>query len=420
MFNELISIHEKIKAVEMIQHTMQQSLIRENKLTYLPIPSGLKIKMMQGSLVAEQAYEDYGNKGRVPSTVVDTYNSIMGLSFKNEPSFPDFLHDLKIATSGHNVSELLMRVFSHIIISGYCALIVSSETESLSYLSYSQISNVQHDGSGALSNISIQGDNEDNSYSYEKIGDDVYYVQGESRKIISFDFIPVVVINASDDSGLWKEIPLQGVAECIVSYYQLSCESRRALSDSVDPTLIAKGVTAQELDAAYATGKGFGSAWASHSGDFYYLESNGGGVDKVNEAMDKELFYAQEKSMKIISSGNSKESEEAIRIRRASQTQSINTIADNVSTGVSKAIQMLFHYRYIPLDIKQGDIRINIDDSSLFTTTKYGDILLRLGNIGKVPDSVIFNYLKKTGALTGTDIYTVDDYKSQLTNSGEV
>lgn len=157
------------------------------------------------------------------------------------------------------------------------------------------------------------------------------------------DFLPFVFVGSLDLTPDPDDVPLYGLAKLAVRIYRLDADFSFSLHMTSEPTPVAIGF--DDPKSAIKDGiapKTLGSSvlWIlPKGGDAKYLEFSGPGLEKQAEAIQEALARAAQFGAQVIQSGQSVESGEALKLRAASQTATLTSIAQTTAAGLERALR---------------------------------------------------------------------------------
>jgi hypothetical protein len=149
--------------------------------------------------------------------------------------------------------------------------------------------------------------------------------------------IPFVFINTNSLSADITKPPLLDLANVNLSMYRNSADYEHGLHWVGLPTPIFKGAGDAELRIGSATGINLPS-----DGDAFMLEFTGAGLQQLNESMaNKRSDMATLGSRMLATEKKAVEAAETAAIHRAGEAATLQTIANNVSRGMTIVLQMI-------------------------------------------------------------------------------
>lgn len=149
--------------------------------------------------------------------------------------------------------------------------------------------------------------------------------------------IPFVVGSAVDLSPRIEAPPLIGVARAALAMYQLSADYRHQLYMSGQETLVA-------IDGEAPSGVGAGVVHQMFSGEgkqarLEYVSPSCSGIDAHEKAMDRERQAAIMAGARLFEDRSAQESGEAKRLRYASETATLLSVAQNSCAMLEKSLR---------------------------------------------------------------------------------
>lgn len=157
------------------------------------------------------------------------------------------------------------------------------------------------------------------------------------------DRVPFVFIGANDLTPNPDDVPLYGLAKLAMRVYRLDADFTFALHMTSEPTPVAIGFDdARQAKEDGSAPRTLGSSilWLlPKGGDAKYLEFSGPGLEKqavaIKDALDRGAAFGAQ----LIDGGASDQSGEALKLRAASQTATLTTIAQTTAAGLERALR---------------------------------------------------------------------------------
>ncbi|MBK9073311.1 MAG: DUF4055 domain-containing protein [Myxococcales bacterium] len=169
---------------------------------------------------------------------------------------------------------------------------------------------------------------------------------------VRLDFVPFTVGNARDVTAAVETPPLVGVSNAIINAYQLSADWRWQLYMSGQETLVAING-----DAPSSVGAGVVHQMNGGDGntpDLKYVSPSCSGIAAHDNAIQKQIDAAVMAGARMFEqSGNGQESGEARRLRFASETANLLSVAQVSAALLEKALR--FAARISGMDEKAAD-----------------------------------------------------------------
>lgn len=181
---------------------------------------------------------------------------------------------------------------------------------------------------------------------WTKVGDD--WVREDEQPARTprgdgLDELPFVFVGSLDLTPAPDDVPLYGLAKLAIRVYRLDADFSFSLHMTSEPTPVAIGFDdpAQAIERGDAP-KTLGSSvlWIlPPGGDAKYLEFSGPGLEKQAAAIKDALERAAQFGAQVIERGDGAESGEALKLRAASQTATLTTIAQTTAAGLERALR---------------------------------------------------------------------------------
>lgn len=169
---------------------------------------------------------------------------------------------------------------------------------------------------------------------------------------VRLDFVPFTVGNARDVTAAVETPPLVGVSNAVINAYQLSADWRWQLYMSGQETLVA-------INGDAPTSVGAGVVHQMNGGDgntpdLKYVSPSCSGIAAHDNAIQKQIDAAVMAGARMFEqSGNGQESGEARRLRFASETANLLSVAQVSAALLEKALR--FAARISGMDEKAAD-----------------------------------------------------------------
>lgn len=155
--------------------------------------------------------------------------------------------------------------------------------------------------------------------------------------------LPFVPVGSLDLSIAPDDVPLYGLAKLAIRVYRLDADFSFSLHMTSEPTPVAIGFDDPERaieDGIAPKTLGSSVLWIlPQGGDAKYLEFSGPGLEKQAAAIKDALDRAAQFGAQVIQAGNQAESGEALKLRAASQTATLTTIAQTTAAGLERALR---------------------------------------------------------------------------------
>ena len=219
---------------------------------------------------------------------------------------------------------------------------------------------------------------------------------------VPYNAIPLTIAGSTGLALEPDEIPLIGMARAALKYYQLSADYYLSLFMTANPTPVVTGITKSEANEAGTNRIGSTTVWhlPSEQAKAYYLEVSGAGIGAMSTAMQYSHQRALEAGTKLMEL-DSAESGVAKRARQRDQQATLQSVVANVSAAIQETLR---YHAFImgenpdsivyelPLDFSQVDV-----DAQLITA------LNTAVTNRTTPNSILWDYYRKAGMVTGTD-----------------
>lgn len=233
------------------------------------------------------------------------------------------------------------------------------------------------------------------------------------------DFLPFVFVGSLDLTPDPDDVPLYGLAKLAIRIYRLDADFSFSLHMTSEPTPVAIGFD----DPKGAIREGLAPSTLGSSvlwilpkgGDAKYLEFSGPGLEKQAEAIQEALTRAAQFGAQVIQSGQSSESGEALKLRAASQTATLTTIAQTTAAGLERALRNVAIW--IGEDPESVKVTPNLDFFDHSIGAQEIQALVAAWQAGAISHRSLFDKLQQGGIISedrdyeaeGKDIANGDD-----------
>jgi hypothetical protein len=155
------------------------------------------------------------------------------------------------------------------------------------------------------------------------------------------EFIPFVFINACDIEPTPDDPPLIGLSNLTLAIYRGEADYRQNLFMQGQDTLVTIGLNKAKQDETLRTGAG-GRIDLPLNGDAKYIGVNSEGLKEQREALSADRSAAAEKGGQLMDTvSRQKESGDALKIRVAARTATLNQIALTGAYGLEQMLKMI-------------------------------------------------------------------------------
>lgn len=332
---------------------------------YLPMKSG--IAAIQSQQVKQAAYNMYRTRAEVPELVAPTVRGAVGVML-GEPAeieLPAQMEHLRerATLDGLGLEALHRRMAIEVMTTGRYGLLAGI-ADGVPHLSgYVAESIVSWDGddyislneTGLVRNRDTGDWDEVEKYRVLTLEDGRFvarvWVKGTSGWTVddeaeaadprgrALDFIPFVFVGTNDLTPAPDDVPLYGLGKLVIRVYRLDADYVWGLHMTSEPTPWVNGFSDPENQTVPTT---IGSAklWVLPEGaEAGYLEFSGPGLSAQKSAIDDSMDRAAQFGAQVIQMGASAESGEALKLRAASQTATLTTIAQTTASGLEQALR---------------------------------------------------------------------------------
>lgn len=151
--------------------------------------------------------------------------------------------------------------------------------------------------------------------------------------------IPFVIGNAISVSNNVEEVPLLGVARCAFNIYQLDADYRHQLYMSGQETLVLTGVRKEDFPGGVTIGA-MATIYLPEGGMADYVGPSGVGIESHRTAIEDQEHKAVLAGARLFEQAKGQvESGDALRIRFASQTATLTSIAKSSAALLERALR---------------------------------------------------------------------------------
>jgi hypothetical protein len=225
------------------------------------------------------------------------------------------------------------------------------------------------------------------------------------------DFLPFVFIGSLDLTPSPDDVPLYGLAKLAVRIYRLDADFSFSLHMTSEPTPVAIGFDdPNQAIKEGAAPKTLGSSvlWLLPSGgDAKYLEFSGPGLQKQAEAIQEAFNRAAQFGAQVIQSGQSKESGEALKLRAASQTATLTSIAQTTAAGLERALRNAAIW--VGADPMKVTVTPNLDFFDRTISAQEMQAIVAAWQAGAISHRVLFDKLQSGGVINESRAYDEEE-----------
>lgn len=394
--------------------------IKEAGDKYLPVTAGQRADGMNSNQPGAAAYAAYKERAVFPNSVKDAVEAMLGVMHHKPPviELPKAMEPLResVTLHGESLEMLLQRINEQQLIPGRIGLLVDVPDQAsvgvLPYISLYQAGAILNWDDGSVGspvkqtlNLVILDESED-----ERIANFEWEFKRKYRALVlgdvatnepggkystgmftddgagfsdallvepsvggkTLDEIPFVFINAKDIVPEPDAPPLLGLGQLSLTIYRGEADYRQALFMQGQDTLVVIGAVTGNLDdegveTSFRTGANAAIELPSGTGnDAKFIGVDSTGLSEMRSALENDYRQASEKSGQLIDSvSREKESGDALRIRVAARTATLNQIVIAGAFGLEQSLKMVA--RWIGADENQVKVTPNLDfaDDSL-------------------------------------------------------
>ncbi len=383
--------------------------VKEARFTYLPATSGM---IADGALTSAtsrggEAYNAYRTRAQFPDLVSDAVKAMIGVMHHKPPTIelPSALEPLReqATLQDEGLDFLLRRINEQQLVTGRCGLLADlplepdARTSAPPYLALYKGKDIinwdaghrERLGSDDLNLVVLDetgpvrqefdwttehryrvlmlgetAENEPSGQSLYRVGvfagQDAQFsdagLKPPSWRGKSLDFIPFSFINASDIVADPTDPPLLGLARLALTIYRGEADYRQALFLQGQDTLVVIGGLEQDN---YRVGAG-ASISLPVGADAKFIGANSSGIPEMRTALENDQARATQKGSQLLDSvSRERESGEALKIRVAARTATLNQVALAGAGGLQQSLRHIA--RWMEADPKAVNVRPNLD-----------------------------------------------------------
>ena len=406
--------HPQYRDIRIDWETMRDTHAGERKIKeegqkYLPPTSGMVANGVNDldniHAPGYQAYQAYKMRAQFPDIVFEAVEALLGIMHHKPATIelPSVMEPLleKATIRNESLQMLLRRINEEQLITGRCGILaepVNGTTAQLPYIALYQAEHIINWDDGNRDGIAVDNlnlvvldESEDertdvftweNKTKYrvlvlggarenEPMGQGVYR-QGVFREqdanfneadLIdpsirgnTLNEIPFVFINSKDIVAMPDKPPLLGLANLVLTIYRGEADYRQALFMQGQDTLVVIG--GDEKDK-YQIGAG-ASLTVPIGGDAKFIGVESAGLAEMRLALENDHNRASQKGGQLMDSvSRERESGDALRIRVAARTSSLNQIALTGAYGLQENLRQIA--RWIGANPEEVNVTPNTD-----------------------------------------------------------
>jgi len=424
-----------------------EKAVKDKGIAYLPPTSGMVADGMQTGGHGAAVYDAYKKRAYFPDIVAEAVHAMLGVMHNHPPEFhmPEKMSGMieNATDNGESLAMLLRKINEQQIIAGRLGLLVDFDSNikvgELPYIAMYRAEAIKNwdtatitlgrehlnlvilDESGVVRDadftwtqkdryrVLILGDLSDNEYVGEapyRFG--VYQEEGftEDSLVVprlvgrQLNEIPFTFINSRDISAQPEEPPLLGLARLAMLIYRSEADYRQSLFLQGQDTLVVVG-SATDTDALVRVGAN-GILSLPVGADAKFIGVSSTGLPEQRIALENLYNSATARGAKMLDGGvSSRESGEALRIRIAAKTATLNEVALAGAFGLQSALRHVA--KWMGLDPEAVRVVPNTDFSS---SDLSGDDLVKImtaKGLGAPISHKAIHALMKEKGLTGFD-----------------
>lgn len=385
-----------------------QRRVKEAEEKYLPMTAGMKADGIQPNQPGRLAYDAYKKRASFPDIVRSAVEAMVGVMHHKPPTIelPAKLEPMleRATLDGESLEMLLRRINEEQLTTGRLGLLLDvedgAEVGALPYIAMYKAETVLNWDDGRREEILLQNLNMvvlDES-EYERTADFKWEFQKKYRILIlgdlqtnesktagvvyqvaefrdsmtnfnaeelmvpslggrSLEKIPFTFINAKDIVTSPDTPPLLGLADLSVTIYRGEADYRQALFMQGQDTLVVIG--SGDDEANFRTGAN-ASILLPIGGDAKFIGVESTGLTEMREALENDKNHAAMRGGQLMDSvSRERESGDALKIRVAARTATLNQIALAGAFGLQTILR--FAAEWVGIDPEKVKVIPNLD-----------------------------------------------------------
>ena len=381
--------------------------IKNNRETYLPTTSGMRQDGMNNGQMGRAAYDAYLTRAFYPSVVNDAVEAMIGVMHHKPPKIdlPAALEPMRERATVHSESMemLLRRINEGQLIDGRIGLLLDLPGVSVigsvkPYIATYKAQDILNWDDGRREVLVAQNLNMValNESEFERKNDFEWEFEGKTRMLILgdpntnqpkgegvyqvalfnandtnfnaadlvmpsiagnfLDKIPFIFINSKDVVPMPDKPPLLGLANLALAIYRGEADYRQALFMEGQDTLVIIGDTTDENRRTGANA----SINLPIGGDAKYIGVNSMGLIEMRQSLENDRAAADQRGGALLDSDSrEKESGDALKIRVAARTATLNQIALAGAFGLEQLLKIAAEW--MGADPEQVSVTPNLD-----------------------------------------------------------
>jgi len=433
-----------------------QKSVKSETIKYLPLPNG-------ATSASDDKYSQYLSLAMFYNVVRKTSKSLNGLAFRKKPDISlnddgklNYILD-NCSADNENITQVAKRVLQNTLNIGRCGILVDfpsyqggitdkvKQSNNLyAYMSvYSafNIINWNTENKGSTSQLSLVVLKEEyleftgfssqsktryrvlelkDGYYQQRViykdsnkEDEVYEPKANGQRLTE---IPFVFTGSENNNSDIDGSPLIDLANMNIKHYQYYADNALKLHYQSIPLLVATNISKQSADnikdgGGLSTGATKGVVLGLNE-DLKYLEI--AETSSLTLEIDKIEQMMISAGAKLVKNDSVNETATTSRIKASSENSELINVMDNVSNGITRALQYMALFEGANQDVK---FELNSDIVEEMTDTQLLSIVLSGVTQGTIPKIALFNGIKKSGLLN--EAMTYEEFKADLESESE-
>jgi hypothetical protein len=384
--------------------------VKAKNFVYLPATEGMK----HDGLNTTQAkgftsYQSYISRAHLPDLVKDAVEAMLGVMHNKPPviELPSQMEPLREQATlmGESLEMLLRKINEEQLVTGRAGLLVdmpeAPRPDTLPYIAMYLAENIINWDAGRRDGIAVDNLNlvvldeseheRQENFEWKKVqkyrvlvlgdpleneptGEGVYSVGVFRENNVSFNEdvlitpmikgvelnkIPFTFVNSKDVIPDPDQPPLTGLARIVLAIYRGEADYRQSLFMQGQDTFVTIGGLAEQNDEPLRLGAG-GRVDLPLGGDAKFVGVESGGLSEQREALSNDYKRAFQKGGQLMDSiSRERESGDALKVRVAARTATLNQIAITGAFAMQEALRNIASW--MGLDPKSVTVEPNLD-----------------------------------------------------------
>lgn len=417
--------------------------IKAKGVRYLPMKTGTA--SIEDKVLRDRVYDLYKTRAEFPEVTAPTIRGAVGVMLGKPAKIelPESMEHLRerATLDGLTLDALHRRMGMEVMTTGRYGLLPGLTNDGIPYLSgYVAESIINWDSTGGVPDFVVldeTGPVRDRSTGAWKIVkklrectayDGAYRArlwtqssggawsaadEGEAAtpRGAPLDFLPFVFVGSLDLTPEPDDVPLYGLAKLAIRIYRLDADFSFSLHMTSEPTPVAIGFddpASAIKDGSAPKTLGSSVLWIlPQGGDAKYLEFSGPGLEKQADAIQEALARAAQFGAQVIQSGQAAESGQALKLRAASQTATLTSIAQTTAAGLERALRNIAVW--IGANPDEVVVTPNLEFFDRSITAQEIQALVAAWQAGAISHRALFEKLQSGGVIHDDRSYEIEE-----------